>query len=54
MTNAFIPKAYLKNSCPFCFKLVMFLAEAQLMDKVEIISIDAKDEIAMQKYRQLL
>lgn len=54
MTENFTPKAYLKSSCPFCFKLVMFLAEAKLMDKVEIIRIESSDEAALSHYRDLL
>lgn len=54
MTTDFKPVAYLKDSCPFCFKLVMFLAEAGLMDKVEIIRIKGEDEDQMNHYRTLL
>ncbi|WP_221794875.1 hypothetical protein [Oceanobacter mangrovi] len=54
MPADFKPVAYLKDSCPFCFKLVMFLAEAGLMDKVEIIRIKGDDEAEMNHYHQLL
>ena len=48
------PQAYLKSSCPFCFKFVMFMAEAQLMDRIEIVRIDASNQEEMNHYRQLL
>lgn len=35
-------KAYLLNSCPFCFKFLLFMGEAQLVDQIEVVSIDPK------------
>lgn len=35
-----MPKAYVLNSCPFCFKLVLFLTEANLLDKLELVVLD--------------
>ena len=54
MSSSFKPVAYLKSDCPFCFKLVMFLAETGLMDKVELVRIEGTDEAAMNHYRELL
>ena len=54
MTADFKPVAYLKSDCPFCFKLVMFLAEARLMDKVDLIRIEGSDDGEMNRYRELL
>lgn len=54
MTTDYIAKAYLKNSCPFCFKFVMFMAEAGLMDKIEIVCIDGENETEMNHYREFL
>jgi hypothetical protein len=33
----FTPKAYLKHGCPFSFKYLLFMAEAGLLDRIEII-----------------
>ena len=52
--SAFTPKLYLKNNCPFCFKVIMFLTETQQMDQVEIISIDGNNDDEMNHYRQTL
>ena len=54
MSGEFKPVAYLKDSCPFCFKLVMFMAEAGLMDQIELITIDGNNDEEMNKYRELL
>jgi glutaredoxin len=54
MSEDFKARAYLKNSCPFCFKLVMFMSEAGLMDQMEIICIDGENEAELDKYRELL
>lgn len=35
-----LPKAYVLNSCPFCFKLVLFLSETGLLDKLELVVLD--------------
>lgn len=54
MSAEFKPVAYLKNSCPFCFKFVMFMAEAGLMDSIKIVRIDGDNEEEMNRYRTLL
>jgi glutathione S-transferase len=36
-TVSFKPKAYLKEGCPFSFKLLLFLAESGLAHQVEVI-----------------
>lgn len=36
-TTPFKPKAYLREGCPFSFKLLLFLAESGLTSQVEII-----------------
>ena len=33
----FKPKAYVKEGCPFSFKLLLFLAEAGILDQVKVI-----------------
>jgi len=38
----FIPKAYLKVDCPFSFKYLLFMAEAGLLDRIEVIRCDPK------------
>ena len=38
----FMPKAYLKVDCPFSFKYLLFMAEAGLLDGVEVIRCDPK------------
>lgn len=37
---SFKPKAYLKEGCPFSFKLLLFLTEAGIRDQLEIIRCD--------------
>jgi len=36
----FTPKAYLKVDCPFSFKFLLFMAEAGLLDRIEVIRCD--------------
>jgi len=36
MTTDFVPTLYLKQGCPFCFKLRLFLLEAGLLDRAQI------------------
>jgi len=38
----FTPKAYLKVDCPFSFKYLLFMAEAGLLDRIEVIRCDPK------------
>lgn len=35
--TAFTPTIYLKQGCPFCFKLRVFLVEAGLLDRVTLV-----------------
>jgi hypothetical protein len=42
-SNPFTPKAYVKEKCPFSFKLLVFLSEAGLLDRVEIIRMSPQD-----------
>jgi hypothetical protein len=35
-----MPTAYLRTGCPFSFKLLLFLSEADLRDGFEIVSCD--------------
>jgi len=39
-TAAFRPKAYLKDGCPFSFKLLLFLAESGMTAEVDLIRCD--------------
>ena len=39
-TVPFKPKAYVKEGCPFSFKLLLFLAESGMIQQVEIIRCD--------------
>jgi hypothetical protein len=36
-SEAFKPKAYIKEGCPFSFKFAVFMAEANLLDEIEIV-----------------
>ena len=36
-SNEFKAKAYIKHGCPFSFKFLVFMAEAGLLDRIEII-----------------
>jgi hypothetical protein len=42
-THGFKPKAYLKDGCPFSFKLWLFLVEAGISERVEIIRCNPRD-----------
>ena len=42
--STFKPKAYLKEGCPFSFKLLLFLTEAGIRDQLEIIRCDPKSQ----------
>jgi len=35
--EAFKAKAYLKTDCPYSFKYLLFMAEAGLLDRIEVI-----------------
>ena len=38
--ETFKPKAYLKEGCPYSFKYLLFMTEAELLDKVDMIRCD--------------
>ena len=38
--KCFKPKAYVLLGCPFCFKFLLFMTEAGLLDHIEIVSFD--------------
>jgi glutaredoxin len=44
MENATTPTIYLKQSCPFCLKLRLFLTEAGLADDFDYVVFDDGDE----------
>ena len=54
MSETFTPTAYMKSSCPFCFKVIMFLAEAGLMDKLNIVRIETENTEKLEHYREKL
>jgi hypothetical protein len=33
----FKPKAYLKEGCPYSFKYLLFMAEARLLERIEVV-----------------
>jgi hypothetical protein len=37
--NAFKPRAYVKEGCPFSFKFLVFMAEAKLLDEIEVVRV---------------
>lgn len=41
--QSFKPKAYLKDGCPFSFKLWLFLVESDVADQVEVIRCNPED-----------
>lgn len=50
-------KAYIKEGCPFSFKFLVFMAEASLLDEIEIVRLregDADYEAAKQKLSEHL
>lgn len=38
--QAFKPKAYVKEGCPFSFKFLTFVAEAGLLDRIDVVRLD--------------
>lgn len=38
--SAFIPTAYIMRGCPFSFKFLLFISEARLLDKIQLIHVD--------------
>lgn len=43
MNQPYKAKAYLLSGCPFCFKFVMYMTEAHLLDQIEIVVVDPQD-----------
>jgi hypothetical protein len=43
MNAEFKAKAYIKEKCPFSFKFLVFMAEAGLLDEIEIVRLDPQD-----------
>jgi hypothetical protein len=41
--DAFKAKAYIKEGCPFSFKFLTFMAEAGLLDEIEIVRLREGD-----------
>lgn len=41
--DEFKAKVYVKEGCPFSFKLMLFMTEAQLLDRIEIVRLDPAD-----------
>ena len=42
-STAFKAKAYVKEGCPFSFKFLVFMAEAGLLDRIEIVRMKPQD-----------
>lgn len=42
-TNGFKAKAYVKEGCPFSFKFLVFMAEAGLLERIEIVRMSPDD-----------
>jgi hypothetical protein len=42
-TTSFKPTAYVKDGCPFSFKYLVFMAEAGLLDEIEIVRLRESD-----------
>jgi hypothetical protein len=42
-TDTFKPIAFIKEGCPFSFKLLVFLAEGGLLDDIEIVRVREGD-----------
>lgn len=41
--QSFTPKVYLKDGCPFSFKFWLFMVEARLGDRIEVIRCNPND-----------
>ena len=55
--DPFKAKAYIKEGCPFSFKFLTFMTEAELLDEIEIVRVregDADYEAAKQKLTEHL
>jgi hypothetical protein len=42
-STKFKAKAYVKSGCPFSFKFLVFMAEAGLLDRIEIVRMNPQD-----------
>ena len=42
-TQPFKARAYLKEGCPFSFKYLLFMTEAGLSDRIEVVRCDPSD-----------
>ena len=42
-STEFKAKAYVKEGCPFSFKFLVFMAEAGLLDRIEIVRMKPQD-----------
>jgi hypothetical protein len=42
-SDGFKAKAYVKEGCPFSFKFLVFMAEAGLLDRIEIVRLAPED-----------
>jgi hypothetical protein len=51
--QTFKPKAYVKEGCPFSFKFLTFMAEARLLDRIEIVRLDG-NSAASESTKQFL
>lgn len=45
MSTDFKAKAYVKEGCPFSFKFLVFMAEAGLLDEIEIVRLEAEGAV---------
>ncbi len=54
MSAAFKPKLFISSTCPYCMKVQRFLAQANLLDKLEIVACDAGGENELNRYRTFL
>ena len=48
-----VAKAYLLLNCPFSFKFLLFMTEAGLLEQIEIITFDAKENDYVRKKAKL-
>ena len=48
----FKPKAYLKDGCPYSFKYLLFMSEAGLVDRIDVVRCDPDSaDFATTKHR---
>jgi len=51
--SIYVAKAYLLLNCPFSFKFLLFMTEAGLLEQIEIITFDAKENDYVRKKAKL-